>query len=165
MVYGGCVIDHREILMWTVIKLHEQEAAICFEQNGWSMMVHKMPGATNRRFWLSLNTPSDGSFKIDQARPPFFYFGEVEYDSGSALLFQLMPPLLDFDMYNSADDRISSVIWHGDLTDARCETLSALCRCLQIRADVFLKPRSTISLQFSSAGAADTIRHVTKVGW
>jgi hypothetical protein len=145
--------------MWDAFSLHEHMAAGCGNLDGWFLMLHRMPGSRERHVFLTIHAPEGAQFKLDKARPPYLYAGNIEIDIGNALSLHLTMSEfgLNKPQYEAFDDRVSGVVWHGKPSDGIGVTLPALAKANLIQADVFVHPREIIFIEFDTEGFSKAV--------
>lgn len=102
--------------MWIAFDLHEHIAAGCFK-DGWSLLIHRMPGSSDKGVFISLHMPENFSHKIDPARPPFLYADDAEIDLGHSITMQFSFQIL------ALETRTTSASTIGFLAGSGTETL------------------------------------------
>lgn len=145
--------------MWSAFDLHEHIAAGTFK-DGWSLLIHRMPGSSDEGVFISLHLPEHQSHNIDPARPPFLYADDVEIDLGHSLTMQIISSGLGVDSkhYECFDDRVSCRIWHGNVAEGAKGNISTIISASSLTLDVFLKPRNMKRTTFDTTGLRESIK-------
>lgn len=145
--------------MWIAFDLHEHIAAGCFK-DGWSLLIHRMPGSSDKGVFISLHMPENFSHKIDPARPPFLYADDAEIDLGHSITMQLLFSNLGVGdtHYECLDDRVSCRLWHGNLAEGAKGNIVTILSSSNLTFDVFLIPRNTVRINFETTGLREAIK-------
>lgn len=134
--------------MWTSLRMFDCVAAIGSSM-GWALMLHRIP-EHNNKLWATINIPENAPYVIDEARPPFLYINETEFDLGPIMLMHLVTYEIGAGAhsYIANQARMSLCIWHGNPREGASPILAALTEAKSIQMDIFVLPRKIINVNF-----------------